>query len=270
MSLDGLGTSNAFAGLMHRHSVDVASLQHMNGLVASSPLNLANLVPNLGVQDPAQQNQQLTQLLINLLAEIDLNGQQQQQLAKAQQMQQEAALQNIHGTPGSLQRWSTDGSVFQSYPYSTFSSSLQGNPNMMQMPAVMSTLRTPHDALMGRNASMDCKIRDALTQGSSCHGRVSIDNAALSMTFINPPLNFSGPLQTSPVASPNDFRKSGFQSIIEDQQTRNSEEASTVASFGDTSTDSRAPESYPAHYPIDGSEMRSSIDCTLPESFILF
>lgn len=270
MSLDGLATSGAFSGLVHpqRQSVDVASLQHLNSLGTANSLNLNDLVSNMqgvNVQNQAQQNQQLTQLLINLLAEIDLNGQHQNLIkAQQQQFQRDAVLTNALGAMGTFPRWSVDGRMLSPAQFQSFPPHLQ-TPHAM-VPGVLPNLSTPHDAMFNRSASMEMTIRDAMSEGIACRGRVSVDNAALTRAPVSPPMNLQQQAQALPRRDP---IKVNFKSIVE-MPARSSEEDSSGMSSGDTSTDSRAPESYPVTYPLDGADIRKSVDCTLPDSFILF
>jgi len=270
MSLDGLGTSGAFAGLVHpqRQSVDVASLQHMNSLGPSHSLNLNDLVSNMqgvNVQNQAQQNQQLTQLLINLLAEIDLNGQHQHLVKAQQQLQSNAALTNALSAMGPLPRWSVDGYMLAPTQFQSLAPNLQAPQTIV--PGVLPALSAPRDAMFNRSASMEVSIRDAISQGFSSHGRVSIDNVAVMRPFRSPHLNLQQPAQ---IPKRKDPKKVSFKSVVDNVPARSSEEDSSGMSSGATSTDSRAPESYPANYPLDGADVRKSVDCSLPDPFILF
>ena len=278
MSLDGLGASGAFAGMLppQRQSIDVGSL-HQMGMGTSSPLNLHELVAGmhgLGIQHPAQQqNQQLTNLLINLLAEIDLNGQRQALLKSHQQQQQQ-----FHSDPaffsnplGGLPRWSTDSAMlstaqFPPYPGNNFQA-----PSMVS--GVMPSLSRAQDTMFNnRSASMESSIHDAMTQGMQSHGRVSIDNSALTRAAAIAAHHKHHPSTLRQAANVNkrDSMRLNFRSIEEDHPVRSSEEESSAFSSAGRSADSSGAESYPMSYPLEDTDGRTSLDCTLPESFILF
>ena len=250
----------------------------------SSPLNLHELVTGmhgLGMQHPVQQqNQQLTNLLINLLAEIDLNGQRQALLKSHQQQQQQQ--QQFHSDPaffshtlGGLPRWSTDSAMLSTAKFPSFSGNNFQAPSMVS--GVMPGLNRTQDTMFNnRSASMESSIHDAMTQGMQCHGRVSIDNSALSRAATisaphhhkhhHPPSTF----RQAANVNKRDSMKLNFRSIEEDHPVRSSEEESSALSSAGLSADSSGAENYPMSYPLEDTDGRPSLDCTLPESFILF
>ena len=295
MSFDGLGASGAYSGFMpsQRQSVDVATVQHLGLGAASSPLNYSELLSgmqNLNVQNatppPAlPQNSQLTQLLLNLLAEMDPTGQQQQQqLAKAhQQLQQQNAACQSALNGGLIPRWSLDGDMVSPAQLSALAPNFQ-LPAQSLVPGMIgnNTSQPAVESMYTRGTSLESNIRNAMSEGIASHGRVSIDNSALTRAPPPHPFNLQQQIQQQQqqqqlhqsaqlFPARRDPKKQSFQSILEDSQVRSSEEGSTTApSTSDASMDSRRTESYPISYPLDEDDARGSIDCTLPESFILF
>jgi len=189
-------------------------------------------------QNSVQQNQQLN-LLMNLLAEIDLNG-------TRQQLQANNFASGLSAPANEIHRWSVDGCMMSSGGFPT------SNNDFSQPMVPPGFMNLSNQEQMMERASMENSIRDIMSQGSACHGRVSIDIAGLSRAPITSPLT-----QQQPKID----QRSSFKSITEMSKSRSS----------DDSTNGSNMSGFTENLPIGSSfGVRPSVDCTLPEPFILF
>lgn len=245
MSYDGLGTPGPYSGIVpqQRQSIDIAQLSHMNNLPASPSLqSISDLMTRLqGInlpQNAAQQNQQLN-LLMNLLAEIDLNG-------TRQQIQANNFASGLSAPASGIHRWSVDGHMMSSSGFPTL------NNDFSQPMVPPGFINLSNQEQMMERASMENSIRDIMSQGSACHGRVSIDIAGLSRAPITSPL-----AQQQSKVDP----RVSFKSIAEIPKSRSSDDSTNGSNV------SGVTENLPIGSTVG---VRSSIDCPLPEPFILF